>query len=150
MRSADADHLAVSCGDLRLTYRELDERVERLARALPHWELGRGVRLAILARHCHRVLETQMAVVRCGAVLLPLEPSWSAAEAAHVLIETRARALFISEEFLPQLEQIGREAPGLNVLPVVLTDWPPPGLLAYERLLELRETAVVLRREAVR
>jgi hypothetical protein len=54
-----------------------------------------------------------------------------------VLVETNARALFISMEFLPRLEHIGRQARDLDVLPVILTNRTPLGLLSYERLLEV-------------
>jgi acyl-CoA synthetase (AMP-forming)/AMP-acid ligase II len=95
--------------------------------------------VAILAGKCHRVVETRLAATRTGTILVPIEPKWSAADVANVLIESNARALFVSMEFLPRLEHIGRQSREVDVLPVILTARPPLGLLSYERLLEVGE-----------
>jgi len=51
------EKLAVSCGSMRMSYRQVAESVSRLAAALADRRVKRGERVAILHRNCHRMLE---------------------------------------------------------------------------------------------
>ncbi|MFE0647368.1 amino acid adenylation domain-containing protein, partial [Streptomyces sp. NPDC059534] len=70
------DAVAVSLGDERLTWRELDERANRLARVLLH-ELGTGPeeRIGVLLDRSPRLVVAFLAVLKAGAVCVPLEPA---------------------------------------------------------------------------
>ena len=59
-------------GDVRLTWKEVNDRVNRLAHGLARRGVGRGERVAILARNDHRYLETYWALAKLGAVAVPL------------------------------------------------------------------------------
>ena len=60
------------CGDTRLTWAEVDRRVNGLAHGLAGRGIGRGDRVAILARNDHRFLELYWAVAKLGAIAVPL------------------------------------------------------------------------------
>jgi fatty-acyl-CoA synthase len=53
---------------VRRTYREFDERVSRLARALRDRGVGRGDRIVVLGLNTLEVLETYFASTRLGAI----------------------------------------------------------------------------------
>jgi acyl-CoA synthetase (AMP-forming)/AMP-acid ligase II len=76
---------AAVCGGLRLSYLELDRRVNQLANAL----LGAGVRgrdrLVWLGQNCHRLLEGLLAAAKIGAVFCPANWRQSATELGFVL-----------------------------------------------------------------
>ncbi|HKP18926.1 MAG TPA: long-chain fatty acid--CoA ligase [Gaiellaceae bacterium] len=55
--------------DVRLTWAEVDERVNRLANALG---VERGERVAILGENDHRYLESYWALAKLGAIAVPL------------------------------------------------------------------------------
>ena len=61
--------VALVCGETRLLYPELKERVDRLAQALLARGIGRGQRVLWLAGNCHRILELLIAASRIGATL---------------------------------------------------------------------------------
>ena len=95
-RTPDAP--AVTCGEERLTYRELHARADRLARALNAAGAGpeRVVALA-LDRSCDLVVAA-LAVLKSGAAYLPLDPDYPAdrlhymlADAAPVVTLTHRR-----------------------------------------------------------
>ena len=70
-----ADSEAVVCGSTRLTYRELADRVARLASALNGLGLRPGDCMAVIHRNCHRMLELYFAAAHLGVVLAhPVEP----------------------------------------------------------------------------
>ena len=69
-RAPDAE--AVVHGDSRLTYASLRERAARLARGLEERGVGRGDRLAAIARNRHETAELFWACQWLGAVFVPL------------------------------------------------------------------------------
>jgi acyl-CoA synthetase (AMP-forming)/AMP-acid ligase II len=64
--------VAVRCGQSQLTYAQTWERARRLAGALGGLGLGRGDRVAVAGRNCHRYLELYQAVPGAGMVIVPL------------------------------------------------------------------------------
>ncbi|MDB4888827.1 MAG: AMP-dependent synthetase and ligase, partial [Gemmatimonadetes bacterium] len=53
-----SDHLALVCGNTRLTWRELGVRVNKLSNALLAIGLKKGDKLAVVMPNCLEVLET--------------------------------------------------------------------------------------------
>src|SRR5919197_2510156 len=78
---------AVVDGDVRLTYPELDDRVNRLANALAVDGVGAGERVLWLGQNSFRVLELLLACARLGAVCCPANWRQSADEIAFVLTD---------------------------------------------------------------
>ena len=66
------DKEALVDGDRRLTYRELNRRVNRLARGLAERGLVYGDRIAILSYNRSEFVETIMAAAKLGLILVPL------------------------------------------------------------------------------
>ena len=67
-------HLAVVVGHERLTFRELNARVNRLANALLAAGLGKGDKLATILPNCLEQLEVYLAATKTGIVVVPLSP----------------------------------------------------------------------------
>lgn len=78
---------AVVDGTVRLTYPELDERVDRLAGALAADGVAAGDRVLWLGQNSFRVLELLLAAARLGAVFCPANWRQSADELAYVLTD---------------------------------------------------------------
>jgi len=76
---------AVVDGDVRLTYPELDDRVDRLAGALAADGVTSGGRVLWLGQNSFRVLELLLACGRLGAIFCPANWRQTADELAHVL-----------------------------------------------------------------
>ncbi|MCX5581991.1 non-ribosomal peptide synthetase [Streptomyces erythrochromogenes] len=89
-RAADTpDAVAVAGGGRSLTYRELDERANRLARSLT----GRGARpetpVAVALPRSAELIVALLGVLKSGAAVLPLDPSHPADRLARVLTDAR-------------------------------------------------------------
>ena len=97
---------AVSCGERRLTYAELGERVRRLARLLESRGVADGARVAVLLPNDHVHLEAYHAAAQVGAVLVPINVRLNARETAFVLDDAGCRLLLAS----PELEPAARAA----------------------------------------
>ena len=90
--------VAVSCGGLELTYRELCLRARRLVGGLRELGLRRGDRVAVAGANCHRYLELYLAVPAGGFVLVPLNPRHAEPELRYALADSGARVLFADEQ----------------------------------------------------
>jgi amino acid adenylation domain-containing protein len=99
---ATPDAPALEAGAQRLTYRELDGRINRLAR----WLTAQGVTPgALVALNLPRSLDLPVAMFaawRAGAAYLPLEPEWPEARRAAVLAD--AQPVLVLDAALPALD----------------------------------------------
>jgi fatty-acyl-CoA synthase len=86
---------AVVDGDRRLTYRELAERCDRLARALRSLGVRPGDRVAYLCGNTLELLEAYFGVVLAGAVLTPLNIRFAPAELQFILDDCGAALLAV-------------------------------------------------------
>src|SRR4051812_32098867 len=73
-----ADRLAVDAGDVRLTYAELDDRADRLARHLRGRGIGPGARVALLCDEPVAAYTALLGVLKAGAAYVPLDVSFPA------------------------------------------------------------------------
>jgi acyl-CoA synthetase (AMP-forming)/AMP-acid ligase II len=84
---------ALVCGDQRLSWAQLDERVDRLAGSLTGLGLRAGDRVLWLGQNCHRVLELLLAAGRLGAALCPVNWRQSPGELAFVIDDLEPRVV---------------------------------------------------------
>ncbi len=96
----------VVCGQLRLTYREFNERCDRLSNALQKLGLKPGDRVAYLSFNCHRLLEGYFGVPQIGAILFPLNIRLTSEELAYILNDATPRLLFFDPEFILLVEAL--------------------------------------------
>jgi amino acid adenylation domain-containing protein len=68
-----ADRLAIVDGTTRLTYRDLDRRSNRMAQHLAAQGLGPGDRIATVLDRSPLLVETILAIVKLGAVYVPID-----------------------------------------------------------------------------
>ena len=94
------DGLAVVDGPVRMSYSDLGEGVERTARALAASGARPGDRVAVWAPNCWQWVVAALAVMRAGAVLVPVNSRFKGEEAADVMRRSRARYLFAVTDFL--------------------------------------------------
>ncbi|HTN52380.1 MAG TPA: AMP-binding protein, partial [Anaeromyxobacter sp.] len=87
------DKVGVVDGPRRFTYRELGERVYRLASALRRAGVRKGDRVAVLSPNAVEVLEAHFGVPQIGAVLVAINVRLSPGEIATILRHSGARVL---------------------------------------------------------
>ena len=121
-------------GEKRLTYRQLNGRVNRLANALQALGLKSGDRLSILSTNCVEYVETIMAAAKLGVLMVPLNWRLTPAELTFILKDSGAETLL----FHPDLQETGgslKVQAGLKTL-VVLGRERMGQAGAYEKLIE--------------
>jgi acyl-CoA synthetase (AMP-forming)/AMP-acid ligase II len=76
-------------GDRTLTFREVDERADRVAVALKEQGIGKGQRVALLALNELEYLEIHLGVSRAGAVLVPLNYRFAVPELSFIMKDSQ-------------------------------------------------------------
>ena len=97
-------------GERGLTYAELDTRVNRLAHVLLGSGVGRGDRVALMARNCIGYLEIELACARIGAIAVGMNWRFTADETAHGLDLTGPSLTIASADYEAVLEAAGHPA----------------------------------------
>ena len=84
----------------RMSYGELDERVRRLGNGLAtQLGLGKGERVAVLARNCIEYMEVYFACARIGLVVQPLNWRLGGPELTKIAAGGKPRLLVHSDEY---------------------------------------------------
>src|SRR5687768_15958241 len=92
-RFADREALVSVHQDIRLTYDEFGDAVDRLDRALLTSGISRGCRLAIWSPNCAEWVLVQYATLRGGIVLVNINPAYRTSTLAYVLVPAQCRSL---------------------------------------------------------
>ena len=77
--------VALTFGDLSMTYRELDEAANRLAHLLAAHGVGPGECVALLFSRSAEAIVAILAVLKTGAAYLPIDPALPAARIEFML-----------------------------------------------------------------
>lgn len=103
------DKTAVIDGDVRLTYRQLGERVNRLSNMLIDLGIRKGDRVAYLAPNTLQKLEGMFGVTQIGAVTVPLNTRLIPSAYAYMINHSGARILMADAELAPLVEPVKDE-----------------------------------------
>jgi len=134
-----AEEIGVRCGESSRGYPELFARALRLGAGLAELGVGAGDRVALLLRNSLEFLESSIATVPLGASAVPINWHWRGDEIAHVLRDSRAKALILHADLWPAIAERVRN----DVVLIAVEDAPraravamPERALRFERLIE--------------
>jgi fatty-acyl-CoA synthase len=113
-RDLYGDALAVSCGDERLTYTRLAERIDRASASFTRLGVERGDVVAYVSFNCHRLLEGYYAVPQMGAVLLPINIRLTPDDVAFILDDAGATTAVVDRALAGLLAPVRARLPKLR------------------------------------
>lgn len=90
--------VALAVGTERLTYAELNERANRLARVVRARGAAPGERVALCLRRTPDLIAGVLAVLKSGAAYVPVDPGYPAARMASILDDAAPVAVLAHEE----------------------------------------------------
>jgi amino acid adenylation domain-containing protein len=114
---------AVACGDLTLSYAELDERAGRLARYLVARGAGPERLVAVAMERSAEMVTCWLAVAKSGAAFLTVDPDYPADRIAYMLADARPD-LVITTAASASCLPAGPGEPGSGGVPRVVLDDP--------------------------
>ena len=87
------------------SYRDLLDCVNRVASCLAHAGVQPGDRVALFAPNCPEWVAAYYGIIRAGAVVLCLNAAYTKFEIGHLLEDSRARILIISEKLADRVPE---------------------------------------------
>src|SRR5918994_1474375 len=134
--------VAIECGDERVTYAQVLERVNRFGTALrDRLEVRAEERVMLLLQDGPAFVYAFFATMKIGAVAVPVNTLWKEADYRYVLNDSRASVLVVSEALLPQVAQIPKTAiPHLRHIVVVRQAGAVEGSPTFDELLAAGST----------
>jgi benzoate-CoA ligase len=127
--------IAIECGERRVSYAQLLEHVNRCGRALRDvLSVRHEERVAMLVLDTPEFAFSFFGAIKIGAVAVPINTLWRAADYEFVLNDTRARVLIVSEPLLAELQRIPRERLP-HLVHIVVVGQASPGTRSFDDLL---------------
>jgi len=104
------DYTAVICKESRVTYRELNERANRLAWVLRSRGVGVGSFMAVVMDRSVEMVAAVMGILKAGAAYVPMEPDLPGARIRKILAAIRIKGLITNHARLQEIA--AAEPPG--------------------------------------
>jgi amino acid adenylation domain-containing protein len=101
--SAQPGDIALVHGDEALTYEELDRRSSRVAAALQQRGVVSGAKVPICAHRSIEMFVATIAILKAGAIYVPIDPSTPASRLALLLRDTQATLILTHDVELPSV-----------------------------------------------
>ncbi|MBW7930298.1 MAG: long-chain fatty acid--CoA ligase [Gammaproteobacteria bacterium] len=101
--------LATIDGERRRSWREVGDRVARLAAGLQALGVAPGDRVAVLAHNCDRFFEAYFAILWAGAAIVPLNTRLGGRELVEQITDSGAGTLFFGREFSATVADLQRD-----------------------------------------
>jgi amino acid adenylation domain-containing protein len=101
--SLNPDNIAL-LGEEQLSYGELNSRANRLARALQQRGIGQGDTVAVCMRRSADLITAFLAILKTGAIYLPVDPLYPAERLQLMLQDSGARLLLVQPKTADQMD----------------------------------------------
>ncbi len=133
------DRLAISYGELRISYGVFYARVRGFASALTRLNISAGDTVSIIAPNIPALLEAHYAVPAIGAVLSAINTRLDAATVAFILDHSEAKVVLVDDEFADlamDALQLSKAKPHIiRIADKAVTPAPQISALEYESFL---------------
>ncbi|WP_141251491.1 non-ribosomal peptide synthetase, partial [Mycobacterium avium] len=108
------DAVALSCGDVSMTYRELDEAANRLAHLLIDHGARRGECVAVLFERSAQAIVAILGVLKSGAAYLPMDPAVPDARIEFMIGDARPVVAVTTTGLVDRFAGLGVRALDMN------------------------------------
>ena len=105
---------AILQNDVVLTFRDLDERCNRMANALVSLGLRPGDRVALMFNNDYRFVESLLGAMRLGAVPVPLNIRMGDEAILHVIADSEAVVLIANSDMAERARCLVPQVPGVR------------------------------------
>lgn len=118
------DRPALSCGDVTLTFAQLQERVNRLSQHLTAQGFETNQHVGLLMQNRVEYVDGMLASLRARLVPINLNYRYTATELSYVIKDAELRAVVVEGEFAAQLNEVLPDCPTVRHV-IVIDDGTP-------------------------
>ena len=112
---------ALVCGDQRATFKELDERANKLAHYLAAQGVKSGDHVGLYLYNCNEYLEGMLACFKIRAVPINVNYRYVQEELLYIFDNADMVACIHNQEFIPHIDEVRTSAPDLKTF-ICVTD----------------------------
>jgi len=140
------DKVATHFLGAELTFRDLKVRSDALAASLARLGIGKGDRVAIMLPNCPQYIIAAFAILRLGAVIVNVNPSYTPREFLVVVTDSTPRALITLDALAPMAQSLRTQTTLEQIIVTSIAEYaesaaPPPridGTLPLANLVDTR------------
>ena len=103
------DTLAIKDQNRSFTYRQTNERVNRLADSLLALGLKKGDKVAVLLENSIEIVELYLATAKTGLIIVPINFRLVGREIEYIVNNSDAETIFVHEQFTGAVDQVWAE-----------------------------------------
>jgi acyl-CoA synthetase (AMP-forming)/AMP-acid ligase II len=97
---------AILYKDRRITYKELNNRVNAIAHSFLQLGIGKGDKVGYLLPNCNELIEVYYAIQKIGAIAVPLNFRITPREIVYLVNNAKCRCLVFAAQFEPKVNAI--------------------------------------------
>ncbi len=120
------DATATILMNAKMTYGQLNERVDRFAAALQQLGVKKGDRVAIYTANCPQFIISYYGALKAGAIVVTFNPLYAAREVEHQLKDSGAETMVVMSGFYPILKQVRANTPLKHAIVTNIKEYFPP------------------------
>ncbi|HEX3045261.1 MAG TPA: amino acid adenylation domain-containing protein [Bacillota bacterium] len=109
-------------GEREMTYRELNEKANQLARMLLEKGVKSGDHVALITERGFSMIKAMLAVLKCGGAYVPIDPEYPLARQEYIASNSKVSAVLVDKDYPIQHEN------------KILMDWDQLNLFSGENL----------------
>ncbi len=128
------DREGLVCEKVRRTYKELNDRANRLANAMKALGVGHGDRVGLLALNEPEFYDMYFGLGKIGAILVPVNYRLAGPEIQFILSDCSANVFVFGKEYKEVVDSIRKEIPSKEL--IAITDDPIEWAKSYQTLME--------------
>ncbi|MGW4117186.1 acyl-CoA synthetase [Nocardia sp. NPDC004711] len=117
------DRISLICADRQFTYRELDERANRLAHHLAARGIGAGDHVGVYARNSAEALETMLATYKLRAVSVCVNYRYVADEVRYIVENADLQALVHEAQYSAIVAEVQAAVPSVTEVLAIGPDY---------------------------
>ena len=103
--------IAIKYEGSEMAFRQVNERINRLANGLMNLGLKRGDRVAALLYNSPRSIEVRFALMKAGLCMVPINVRQSVEENTYIISHSESCLVILDQEYLASWEQTKSQCP---------------------------------------
>src|SRR5262245_19611787 len=108
-----------------LTFREIKSRSDRFATALHRLGIAHGDRVGIMLPNCPQYMIASFAILRLGAIVVNINPTYTAREVLQVAVDSGIRAVLTIDRLAPIWAEVRDRSSVEQVIVTALNEYSP-------------------------
>jgi acyl-CoA synthetase (AMP-forming)/AMP-acid ligase II len=130
-----SNNTGTAFGERERTWKEVEQRVAKLASALIKHGVDQESHVAILSLNSDKYFEYYNAIPWIGGVVVPLNTRWSLKENVYSLDNSESSVLFVDDAFLEMGKALAEQCEQIRLIIYMGEGETPKNMLNYEKLI---------------